>query len=249
MVLPFFSLVIPRHSVQDLSFVIPANNEEENLALLLDRLLAFLEEQGCRYEILVVNDGSRDRTGTIADAYAARNERVRVLHNPGEPQGMGYALKWGTREARAPVVVWLMGDLSDDLGTIQAIRDKIDAGFDLVVASRFMPGGSSGDLDPLKSFLTRTYSFGMCRLFGVPIHDMNNAFRGFRREIFSELRLSSEDFAISPEFVIKAWRAGWRIGEVPTVYANRKRGKNKFRVLRMMYRYSLLLRYRLPWGI
>jgi len=232
--------------MEKVSIVIPACDEEENLAVLLDRLLRFEKEHGIRFRKVIVNDGSRDRTGEIADAYASAEEGILALHNPGERKGMGYALKWGTRTADTPVVVWLMGDLSDDLETILAICHEIERGKDVVVASRYMAMGSTGDLSRVKSFLSGTYSFVMTRLFGIPVHDINNAFRGFRREIFDRLHLVSDDFAISPEFIITAHRAGYRIGEVPTTYTNRRRGQNKFRMLHMIFRYSLLLRYLIP---
>lgn len=232
--------------MESVSIVIPVCDEEENLGVLLDRLLRFEKERGIRFQKVIVNDGSRDRTGEIADAYASAGNGVRVLHNTAAPKGMGHALKQGTRAADTPVVVWLMGDLSDDLETIPAMLAEIERGKDVVVASRYMAGGSTGDLSRLKAFLSGTYSFVVTRLFGIPVHDINNAFRCFRRETFDRLRLESDDFAISPEFVIKAQRAGYRIGEVSTTYTNRKRGQNKFRMLRMMVRYSLLLRHLLP---
>jgi len=229
--------------MEEVTVIIPACDEEENLGALLDRLLEFEKKNGTRFKKIVVNDGSKDRTGRIADGYASGEHEVRVLHNTGAPKGMGYALKRGTRSADTPIVVWLMGDLSDELATIRAIVDEIRRGSDVVVASRYMAGGSTGDLSPVKAFLSGTYSLVVTRLFGIPVHDINNAFRGFRREAFERLHLQSDDFAISPEFIIKAHRAGYSIAEVSTTYANRRQGQNKFRMLRMMFRYSLLLRH------
>jgi len=230
--------------MEKISIVIPANNEEENLGILLEKLLAFEKQNGLLFDVLIVNDGSLDKTGEVAESFAVREERLSVIHNRGTAQGMGSALKRGTRMTRTPVVVWLMGDLSDDLNTIPRMCEKMEEGYDVVVASRYMQGGSSGDLSAIKSFLSRSYSFFMRKVFHIPVHDINNAFRGFRREVFENVHLECDDFAISPEFIIKANRVKYRIGEVPTIYANRKMGKNKFRILRMMFRYSLLLRFR-----
>ncbi len=232
--------------MSEVSIIIPVCDEEENLGVLLDRLLRFEKEEGLRFRKVIVNDGSTDRTGEIAEGYASAENGIRVLHNRAAPKGMGHALKRGTSAADTPVVVWLMGDLSDDLETIPVMLAQIERGSDVVVASRYVIGGSTGDLSPLKAFLSGTYSFVVTRLFGIPVHDINNAFRGFRREVFDRLHLESDDFAISPEFIIKAHRAGYRIAEVSTTYANRKRGQNKFRMLRMMFRYSLLLRHLVP---
>ena len=139
--------------MKKVSIIIPVCDEEENLGVLLDRLLRFEKEKGIRFRKVIVNDGSRDRTGEIADAYASSEDGIRALHNPDVRKGMGHALKWGTRVVDTPVVVWLMGDLSDNLETILAICDEIERGKDVVVASRYMAGGSTGDLSPVKSFL------------------------------------------------------------------------------------------------
>ena len=233
--------------MKSVSVIIPVNNEEENLPILLERLIDFESQNGFSIQIIIVNDGSQDSTGEIANRYSMEHENIRVTHNMGIRKGMGCSLKSGTREAQSPHVIWLMGDLADDINTIPKILKKLEDGYDVVVASRYMRGGSPGDMDPIKSFLSRSYSFFMRIIFNLPVHDINNAFRGFRREVFEAIEIKSDDFAISPEFAIKAKLDKFRLGEVPTKYFDRTFGKNKFKTLAMILRYSSILRYRIPW--
>ena len=190
--------------------------------------------------MLIADDGSTDDTVQAANGLIAGDDRFRVLAlSPN--RGMGRALIEGTAAARGRRVAWVMADLSDELAAIDKMMKKMDLGFDMVVASRAMPGGDYGDLDPLKSFLSHAYSFVARLCFRLPIHDCTNAFRAFDRARFASLGLSSDDFAISPEFSIRAARAGWRVSQVPAGYRNRTHGETKFRIAKMGWRYGRLL--------
>lgn len=224
----------------ELSIVIPAYNEEENLPSLVEDIDRLGEREGWNYEIVVVDDNSSDSTLKIVRGYAGKIKGLRVIHLS-ERAGMGGALKEGSSGSRGEFVFWVMADKADDLNTIPQILNKLKEGYDMVFASRYMKGGSRGDLSPLKAFLSSCYTTITRLVFGIPVHDITNAFRGFRKSIFNQLKLSSNDFAISPEFAIKAHLKGFTLGEVPTAYSNRKLGQTKFKMLRMMIRYLELL--------
>jgi dolichol-phosphate mannosyltransferase len=138
-----------------------------------------------------------------------------------------------------------MGDRSDKLETIKGMLGKLDEGFDLVMASRYMSGGSRGELEVDKAMYGSMYTSLTRMVFGIPVHDITNAFRGFRKSVLDKVKLESGDFAISPEFAIKAQLAGFRLGEVPTTYFNRRAGQTNFKILKMGLRYLSLFRYRL----
>lgn len=225
----------------DLSIVIPMHNEQANIDELARSLARLRDRLDVKYEIVVVDDASDDATPAMLAAWAARDERVRVVRLA-KNGGMGAALIEGTRAARAPHVVWSMADLSDRVDDIPRLFAKLRDGYDLVIASRAMPGGSYGDLGRGKSALSHAYSFVTRLLFGIPAHDITNAFRGVRRELIDRVRLVSRDFAISPELAIRARQAGARIAEIPTTYRYRTRGDSHFRIPRMGYRYALLWR-------
>jgi dolichol-phosphate mannosyltransferase len=225
-----------------LSIVIPAYNEEENLPRLLDALLKRKKELG-NPEIIITDDASKDRTGTIADSYAKKHRFIRAIHRKKGINGMGAALKDGTRAAKGDIIVWLMGDNSDDLQTIPKMIEKIKEGNDVVFGSRYMAGGSSGDLEPVKALLSSGYTRTTRFLFGLKVHDITNAFRAFKKSAFNSISLSSNDFGISPEFAIKATLKNLKLAEVPTTYKNRKAGQTKFRLLKMGLVYLRLFKY------
>lgn len=224
----------------ELSIVIPAYNEEENLPSLVEDIDRLGKREGWDYEIIVVDDNSSDSTLKIVKGYAGKIKGLRVIHLS-ERAGMGGALKEGSSGSRGEFIFWVMADKADDLNTIPQILNKLKEGYDMVFASRYMKGGSRGDLSPLKAFLSSCYTTITRLVFGITVHDITNAFRGFRKSIFNQLKLSSNDFAISPEFAIKAHLEGFKSGEVPTAYSNRKLGQTKFKMIRMMVRYLELL--------
>ncbi len=227
----------------NLSIVIPAKNEEGNLPQLLGELNQILDAKQYDYEIIVVNDNSSDSTGKIADEWSVKFSNIRALHLPSVEKGMGIALKRGTALASGKIVIWIMADRSDELKTIYSIVDKINQANDVVFASRYMKGGSPGDLNPIKAFLSSGYTFLSKILFGIKVHDITNAFRGFKKEVFDSLVLEADDFAISPEFAIKAHLRGFKLAEVPTRYVNRVAGKSKFGMLNAFITYTRLFEY------
>ena len=225
-----------------ISFVIPFHNEEKNAGPMLKQVLDYARSQNWDFEIIPVNDRSTDRTRQVLEEFKKRYPQlIRPLHrqDEGEPLGntMGEALKEGTRRARGKIVIWTMGDRADDPQTYGAIVKKIEAGYDMVFGSRYMPGGSRGNLNPIKAFFSSKGTLLARWLFGVPVHDITNAFRGFKKEVFEKVKLESSGFAISPEFAIKAHLAGFKLGEVPTVYYDRVEGASTFKLSRMIFAY------------
>lgn len=227
-----------------ISFIIPFHNEEKNCQPMLKKVLEFAQKQKFSYEIIPVDDRSTDKTKIILRDFASHNKHIKPLYRKDDKEEkgntMGKALLEGTMKAESPIIIWTMGDLADDTKTYLDIIEKINSGFDIVFGSRYMPGGSRGNLDLLKAFLsswgTRMAQF----FFGVPVHDITNAFRGFRKEIITHLELKSTGFSISPEFAIKAHLAGFKLGEVPTVYINRVEGVSSFKLFKMTKNYLKL---------
>jgi len=160
---------------------------------------------------------------------------------------MGYTLIDGTKTAKRDLVAWVMGDCSDDVNTLLHMVNKINEGYDMVIGSRYIDGGSGKELGLFKTLMSSGYTFTSRILFGIPIHDSTNAFRMFRKSVFDSVVNEGlhGDFGISPQFAIKAHKKGYKLGEVPTVYSERKAGKPKFKMLKMGQRYiGILLKER-----
>jgi len=226
----------------NISIVVPAHNESPNLPSLVETLDNLRKKQKWDCELVIVNDNSFDATQEIAEKLAKKYGKIKVVNRKGN-QGMGNSLKEGTQKASGKIIFWTMADNSDDSATFPKMLDKINNGYDLVFGSRFIKGGSPGDITPYKAWLSRTYTIMTKLLFGIKVNDVTNAFRCFRKSIFAPLNIQSSEFAISPEFAIKAHKAGLKLGEVPTLYTNRVAGKPTFKIMRMGVKYTLLFKY------
>lgn len=224
-----------------ISFIVPLHNEGKNTATAVKRIVNYAKRQKWDFEIIAVDDRSDDKTAEILKQLSLQFKPLKPLFRKKsqEEKGntMGSALKEGTNAAKGDLVIWTMGDLADDVETYQKIVAKIEEGNDMVFGSRYMPGGSRGNLDPVKAFLSSWGTILSRFFFGIKVHDITNAFRGFKKEVFSKLILQSTGFSISPEFAIKAHLAGFRLGEVPTVYTNRKEGVSSFKLFKMIRSY------------
>lgn len=226
------------------SFIIPFHNEEENCRPMVERVVEYSQKTKLNFEIISVDDRSSDKTGEILQELSKKHKSVSPIFRKcdKEEKGntMGKALVEGTKKANGNIIIWTMGDLADDCETYGKIIKEIENGYDVVFGSRYMPGGSRGNLDKLKAFLSSWGTKLAVILFGVPVHDVTNAFRGFKKNVFEHIKLRSPGFSISPEFAIKAHLAGYKLGEVPTVYTNRMEGVSNFKLLRMIKSYLFL---------
>lgn len=216
--------LLPELSAQKvaISFVIPVMNEEQNIVLLYEKLSRKLEELGQSYEIIFVDDGSTD--GTFAE--------VKKLHDehPGEVRvirfrrnfGKTPALVAGFSRSQGDVVFTMDGDLQDDPEEIPQFLAKLDEGYDLV------SGWKYPRLDPIsKTFPSRIFNGMASTLTGVHLHDINNGFKAYRREVIddSNLKLYGEFHRFVP--VMAHWR-GYRVTEIKVRHHPRKYGVSKF---------------------
>jgi dolichol-phosphate mannosyltransferase len=223
------------------SFVIPFHNEEKNVEPMIEQVANYAKKQKWNFEIIPVNDRSDDDTQKVLEKMTKNNKLIKPIER--KPDGkevgntMGKALLIGSNKATGDIIIWTMGDRADDPQTYGKIVDKINSGFDLVFGSRYMPGGTWGSLDPTKAFLSSRGTTLARFLFGIKVHDITNAFRGFKKVLFNKIKLESSGFAISPEFAIKAHLGGFKLGEVPTIYYARVEGVSNFKLWKMSLAY------------
>lgn len=228
---------------QIISFIVPCFNEKENIEKTILKLVNFSEKNGINYDILLVDDRSKDGTIEIIRNMQKRNKKIRLMVRPKNP-GFGFSLIDGSKDALGEIVVWIMGDASDNLETVLLMIEKINSGEDMVIGSRNMRGGSRGDQNKLKAIGSNVFSRLARLLFGLPVYDITNAFRAFRKKLIFKIKLENNNFAISPEFAIKAHVHGFKIAEVPTTYNERKVGQAKTKLFKMgLFYYKMLFRY------
>jgi glycosyltransferase involved in cell wall biosynthesis len=206
-----------------LSFFFPAYNEEENVAETVRRAL---DEIGAlvdgSIEVLVVDDGSTDRTSELADALAADDPRVRVHHQAN--RGYGGALRAGFANARGELICFSDGDLQFDLREMSRLLTRLDDArkpVDAVIGYRIKRRDP-----PHRIFIAKTYNAIVSVLFGLRVRDIDCAMKLFRRQVFDGLPLETDSPFLSAELLIKLRGRGARIAQVGVNHYPRAAGTN-----------------------
>jgi dolichol-phosphate mannosyltransferase len=221
----------PRASSQDefVSVVLSTFNERENLSNLVPVIETILVNNRIEGEIIVVDDNSPDGTSGIAKELDRRYGNVRLLWRPTK-LGPGSAHADGYRFAAGDIIVGMDTDFSHDPNDIPRFVAKIRDGFDVVVGSRYIHGGQYqvNSLKTLKKSVASRLGNIMIRLLsGVPVHDFTTALRAVTREVVQNVETESKGNSFFMEFIIKAYRDGYRTTEVPIVFRDRVAGKSK----------------------
>jgi len=208
--------------------IIPTYNERENLP----RLIPLALEQDPRLEILVIDDASPDGTGQLADEIAASNSRVHVLHRAGK-LGLGTAYIAGFRWGIERGYDWLFemdADFSHDPSHLPQFIDAL-ANHDVVLGSRYLDGRVTVINWPIGRLLLSYYANVYARtITGLPVADSTSGFKAFRRTVLENIsldRVESEGYAFQIEMSFRAWKKGFRIGEIPIVFVDRTLGESK----------------------
>lgn len=208
--------------------VVPTFNEAENLRQLLTEVRVALPAAN----VLVVDDASADGTGEIADAIARKDDRVQVLHRPTK-LGLGTAyvagFRWGLERGYQRFFE-LDADFSHDPKYLADFVAALDAGADVVVGSRNMPGGRVEGWGPLRHLLSKGGSLYSRLLLGVSVRDMTTGFKAYTRQALERLdigRIRSNGYAFQIETTYRAIKCGLRVVEVPIVFVDRRVGRSK----------------------
>ena len=206
------------------SVVIPAYNEEKNIGDVLFKTISVMESLGIPYEVIVVDDGSVDRTREIASRY-----KVTVLSN-GRNQGKGYAIRKGLKYARGDIIVTIDSDGAHDPKDIPEILKPVLNGVDVVSGSRFL--GSKKDFTPslnrLGNLLINSIIMVLTR---KRITDSQTGFRAIKREVLKKLRLESAGYEIETELTVKTLKNGFIFEEKPITCNKRRYHSSKLRIL------------------
>jgi dolichol-phosphate mannosyltransferase len=207
---------------------LPTYNERENLEAMVSALAEVLPDDG---RILVIDDNSPDGTGEIADRLAGELDHVDVLHRA-RKEGLGPAYLDGFRQALelgADLVVEMDCDFSHDPADVpRLVAAAEDA--DVVLGSRYVSGGGTRNWGLLRRLISRGGSLYAQILLGLPIRDLTGGFKVYRRAVLETIDLDAIDskgYAFQIEGTYRALRAGFRVVEVPIVFADREVGGSK----------------------
>jgi glycosyltransferase involved in cell wall biosynthesis len=218
-----------------LDIVIPVYNEGGNILATLRALVRHVTTPA---RVLICYDLPDDDTLPAVrdnpDAHAGLP--VEFVRNPG--RGAHAAVMAGFAASSAPYAVVFPADDDFNAGILDRMVQLARDGCDIVCASRFMPGGTMQGCPWLKAALVRSGAFTLHHVARLPTHDPTSGFRLFSRRVMDRIAVeSTEGFCYSIELLVKAHRLGWRIGEVPALWFERKHGASRFRVLKWLPAY------------
>ncbi|WP_149183144.1 polyprenol monophosphomannose synthase [Streptomyces sp. TRM49041] len=207
--------------------IIPTYNEADNVEAIVSRVRSAVPEA----HVLVADDNSPDGTGKIADELAASDDHTHVLHRAGK-EGLGAAylagFRWGI-ERSYDVLVEMDADGSHQPEELPRLLAALD-GADLVLGSRWVPGGKVVNWPKSREFLSRGGSLYSRTLLGVPIKDVTGGYRAFRRQTLEGLgmeRVASQGYCFQVDLAWRTAKAGFRVVEVPITFVERERGDSK----------------------
>jgi len=208
--------------------VVPTYNEIENLGSLLEAILSVTPQN---VEVLVVDDGSPDGTGELADSWSQKNKRVHVLHRP-KKMGLGTAylngFKWGL-ERTFEAFIEMDADFSHDPKYLGKMLELLGQN-DVVIGSRYVPGGGTVNWGLGRKLLSRGGSLYSRIILGAPIRDFTGGFNGWKRAVLAAVdlpSLRSDGYSFQIELKYRAFLQRFQITEFPIVFEDRKVGKSK----------------------
>jgi dolichol-phosphate mannosyltransferase len=213
--------------------ILPTYNEAENLQAIIaaaGHALATAAPDG--YRVLVVDDGSPDGTGQLADRLALEHDWVEVLHRA-EKNGIGPAYLAGFRHALdhgAGYVMEMDSDFSHDPADLARLLQAVYDGADLALGSRYVSGGGVSEWGLLRRFISEGGSTYARLVLGLHVRDLTGGFKCFRREVLEAIHFDgvrSQGYAFQVELTYRAVQAGFRVVEVPIVFRDRQLGTSK----------------------
>jgi len=205
--------------IMDLSFVIPAKDEEKNIRLLYNNLTENLKKLGKTYEIIFIDDGSIDETYKEISKIQKRDKSVIVIKHRGN-WGKSVALQNGFDGARGKIIITMDSDLQDNPKDIKKFLEKIDEGYDLVV------GWKKQRHDPISKTIPSKLGNLLTRILtGITVHDLNCGFKAYKKDVIKNINLYGEMYKYIPVLALKQ---NFKITEVIVSHQKRKYGKSKY---------------------
>jgi dolichol-phosphate mannosyltransferase len=234
-------------AVADCTVVIPTYNERETIGALVTQVL-----DNSRFRVLVVDDNSPDGTGNLVTTLAQEEPRLGLLARPGK-LGLGTAYLDGFRRALkegAQFIFEMDADFSHDPSYLPHLLEAAEQRYDLVLGSRYVPGGGTTDWGLLRRFISRGGNLYAGMILGLPVVDATGGFRCYRREVLETLNLDavrSNGYSFQIEMAYRTLRAGFRVGEIPIIFPDRRVGKSK--MSRRIVLEALINVWRLRFGL
>ncbi len=217
----------------NLEIVIPVYNEGKNILKLLEIFSNFVKTN---FKVLICYDLKDDDIFKFEDEFKRFNFDIKLIKNPSS--GPLTAIKQGFLKGNSDAVIVYPADDFLNYKILDKMYNKYLEGNDIVVASRFIKGGSMKNCPLIKSILVRTASFTLYFLSSIPVRDASNGFRLFSRKLLNEVEIDSKiGFAYSLELLVKCHRLKKKIAEVPALWEERSVGKSRFKLVKWIPQY------------
>jgi dolichol-phosphate mannosyltransferase len=225
------------------SVVIPARDEEESLPPTLRELYAEFSREAVPHEIVVVDDGSKDKTWSVLQSLQKEIPTLVPIRNPG-PNGFGNAVVHGLGQSKGDALVIMMADASDRPSDAVKYWRLLCEGHECVFGSRFMRKGDVVDYPRVKLMVNRMANLFIKVMFNIPFNDTTNAFKAYRRNVIDGCRpLMAPHFNLTVELPLKAIVRGYTWTVIPITWRNRKHGEAKLKIKEMGSRYFFICMY------
>jgi dolichol-phosphate mannosyltransferase len=225
------------------SVIIPARDEEESLPETVRDIHQAFNAAGIPHEIVVVDDGSTDRTWPVLQDLRKSVSALVPTQNLGQ-HGFGRAVVWGLDHSRGDAVVIMMADASDSPAHAVKYWQLLNEGYDCAFGSRFIKGGRVIDYPWVKLMVNRLANFFVRVGFAIPLNDTTNAFKAYRRTVIDGCRpFLAPHFNLTVEIPLKAITRGYSYAITPITWQNRKFGVPKLKIKEMGSRYFFICAY------
>jgi dolichol-phosphate mannosyltransferase len=225
------------------SIVIPARDEQDSLPHTVGDIHETFRQAGVPHEIVVVDDGSRDRTWAVLQELKQKIPTLNPMQNSG-PHGFGRAVVYGLNHIRGDACAIMMADASDSPEDAIRYWRLLNEGWECVFGSRFVKGGEVIDYPRLKLAVNRLANFLVRIGFNIPLNDTTNAFKAYRRNVIEGCRpFMAPHFNLTVEIPLKAIVRGYSWTVTPISWRNRKYGEAKLKIKEMGSRYFFICAY------
>lgn len=216
-----------------INIVMPVYNEGENIKNTLSEIKGKVRTP---FRVFIIYDFDEDNTLPVAKTLQSEFSICFLRNKYGK--GILNAIKTGLEAINDGVILVSMADLSDDYSVVDEMFEKIKAGYDVVCGSRYMKGGKQFGGPKFKGLLSRMAGLSLHYLTGIPTHDISNSFRMYTPQVIKSIQIESDGGSeLGMEIVVKAFSAGFKITEVPSVWKDRSAGQSRFKLWKWLPHY------------